>query len=61
MEWIKCSDRLPDDSKPVLIMTDSYMQTAFFERDDDLWLWGDEAWSTQRVSHWMPLPEPPTT
>jgi hypothetical protein len=69
-EWIKCSDRLPDlgpgdneCSDNVLayqVYFGSRMLQAFYSRDDELWydqggdpLDGD-------VTHWMPLPSPPT-
>lgn len=55
-QWIRCEDSMPQDSETVLIMT-GYMQTAFW--DGDMWVWGDESWWPDVVTHWMPLPEPP--
>lgn len=58
MEWIKCSERLPDDNKMVLV----------FEHDKNgdggsyniVWGWSvDVAFKRGITSHWMPLPKPP--
>ena len=51
-EWIKCSERLPEE-KVVVLTWDGYdICTAYRVRD----YWNDTiGWPT----HWMPLPAPP--
>ena len=57
-DWVKCSERMPELNVPVLVHTGSGMEIdhtydfgdgASFYED----LYGD-------VTHWMPLPAPPT-
>ncbi|KGK96184.1 MULTISPECIES: DUF551 domain-containing protein [Pseudomonas syringae group] len=69
-EWIKCTDMLPelapgDDecSSNVLVYEvdiGARMIQAFYSRDDELWYdeGGDQL--DGEVTHWMPLPQPPT-
>jgi len=68
--WIKCSDRLPelasddpDCSDNVLayqIYFGHQMLQAFYSRDDQLWYdqGGDQL--DGEITHWQPLPAPPT-
>ena len=57
-EWIKCSDRLPDDGVWVLIYQEGYVfDMASYSERNDLFENGYE-W-LEGVTHWMPLPEPP--
>lgn len=68
--WIKCSDRLPDIPDPahpdcsenVLIFVDGFIQFGFIGLDDDPnWYLGDGSLIEEAiVSHWQPLPSPPT-
>ena len=70
MEWISIEDRLPQYGCPVLIVgngvtqdvtyildgaddTPDWFEPYFFEHDDECKVW----WN--KVTHWMPLPEPP--
>ena len=60
-QWISVEDRLPDDDKLYLIIID-------YPQDDILLSYYDVANSqfyaedyTVGVTHWMPLPEPPTS
>lgn len=69
-EWIKCSDRLPepepndpDCSDNVLVYQIYFgrrMLQGFYGHDDQLWY--DQAGDQieDGVTHWMPLPAPPT-
>ena len=69
-DWIKCSDRLPeaamadpDCSDNVLayqIHVGHQMLQAFYSQDDQLWY--DQAGDQLdgEVTHWQPLPAPPT-
>lgn len=67
MEWIKCSERMPEIGESVIgwngwaIRNCSYRINTYaktekgrqprFEVSEGIW---------HRVTHWMPLPEPPT-
>ncbi|MBE0395328.1 DUF551 domain-containing protein [Citrobacter amalonaticus] len=64
MEWIKCTERVPEKYTDILIYTTkpgeillAYLTSSnefFYDRDTD----GDEL--TCYATHWMPLPEPPS-
>ncbi len=62
-EWIDVKDRLPEHLKSVLIFdSDKDMLVGFYSEKLNMWqsefsdyLYEDEC----RVTHWMPLPEPP--
>lgn len=69
-EWISVSDRLPIYGDPVLIVGNGVTQNVTYMRDgaDDEQDWFEPYffdhddgckvdWS--KVTHWMPLPEPP--
>lgn len=67
-EWIKCSERLPKEYVEVLIRiscNDYFNIENGMYKGCGLWLgaWSatyGEKGSGYQVSHWMPLPEPPT-
>lgn len=59
--WVSVKDRLPEDAKDVLInivglmpKIGCYLSTGWFEA-----VLGYEYESGYKVTHWMPLPEPP--
>ncbi|RLX35458.1 DUF551 domain-containing protein [Escherichia coli] len=63
--WISCSERMPEDGQHVIILCDGafvlyaqYRDGEFF----DVVRNGEEFFETQsrNVTHWMPLPEPPS-
>lgn len=74
-EWISVKERLPDDDAEVLVW-DGYRVThrGFARRgipcdrvppnsfvdSQDIPNFGEEAYAVQGVTHWMPLPPPPT-
>lgn len=73
--WIKCSDRLPESGEPVLIRFengDHYVGALFWDEPiqpeetfDPYRYWDDPEnngcdWSSEDVTHWHPLPSPPT-
>ena len=49
MEWIKCSDRLPDDNVEVLV----------FDVDIGIFILAINPDFMDGITHWQPLPEPP--
>ena len=56
-EWISIKDRLPEKSCKVLVSTN---QSGV----GDMWFSKEFGWhllkNDAKVTHWMPLPEPPT-
>jgi len=58
MEWIKCSERLPEQGEPVLIFTTDMNQFMAW-LGHDRWWYEHQTWFLIEVSHWMPLPPNP--
>jgi len=59
MEWIKVEDRLPEIGVNVFIYeSDGMMEIG--EYNVDSWIESRECILRDDVTHWMPLPEPPT-
>lgn len=73
MEWVKCSDQMPEEEKDYLtyVMDNgcSYNQEVqrFYKKPrllkgiyaDSYTHWEKTTWDDYIVTHWMPLPEPP--
>lgn len=64
MTWIKCSDRLPEEGLPVLTFDPKdelrVDYVLLFPDGEEPYIWACKLvtdWA--RVTHWMPLPEPP--
>lgn len=57
-EWISVKDRLPKNNEIVIICTDKNFIYAG-ELIGDTWFLDNDSW-TATVTHWMPLPQPPT-
>ena len=68
--WISVKDRLPEDSRFVLVCNDDgHMMVAQYIGEDPIWEWqykytnyDVDVWDDQEqgpVCWWMPLPEPP--
>ena len=57
-DWVKCSDRMPELGVPVLVIGGStaWVDKAY-DSDDGVSFYED---NYGRVTHWMPLPAPPT-
>lgn len=61
-EWVKCSERLPDGRRTVLVWLKGGVLPI-------IWTWMGKNWAVnvtaeilgrhQDITHWMPLPEPP--
>ena len=59
MEWISVDERLPEQEQRVLVWSQSNgLHIAYL----DLWRqWRDSDDNPgKKITHWMPLPEPPT-
>ena len=60
MEWIKCSERMPPKRIYVIACDgDGSMWVAFLS-ERMTWDDGDFFDNIQGITHWMPLPPPPT-
>lgn len=64
MEWIKCDDRMSDDSQSVLFYAPkrNMIEGDYYDADQDVFIVGVTGVVGERkdcVSHWMPFPEPP--
>ena len=61
--WISVKDRLPDEEGMYLCVFDDRTIETFEFEGRDLDFWGVRARNAMlkpcRVTHWMPLPEPP--
>ena len=55
MRWIPVEERLPDNAKEVIVILDNGYITVSWRSCDNSWYISD----TRKVTHWMPLPEPP--
>ena len=61
-EWISVKDRLPDPAKYVLISQrrDGVCVGYLMNKYGTWWKTPDGPVSTKDITHWMPLPAPPT-
>lgn len=68
-EWIKCSDRLPEQNKNAILFDGKEVFCGYYEGCDSKneHCYGNQAcdgicygwYEKQDVTHWMPLPKPP--
>ena len=72
LEWISCEERNPPEGEEVLVWyarqwpndekfftTGGTLHKAFEDLDKLFWYNGRGEAMSGRVTHWMPLPEPP--
>lgn len=66
-EWISVEDRLPAPDqvlvrhiKPRLGVPSAFYTTAYFEDGEGWMYWDGDKPISHPVTHWMPLPAPPT-
>ena len=66
--WVSVEEGLPDGCVDCLLYTEPIDEDAsyegryrrgYFDMDDAQWHIGGEKWGNTRVTHWLPLPEPP--
>lgn len=70
--WFSCSEKLPDEDTPVLIVLDGVVRIGELRREHPSWeetwqsyqFWDDPTndgmdWDWDSVTHWMPLPALP--
>lgn len=59
--WVSVNDRLPEIGKVVLAFGTRSATTGMFRGTMinrlDVWMWKHN--TSKKVTHWMPLPEPP--
>lgn len=56
-EWVKCSDRMPDELQDVLVTDGSEVKICWFNGE----FWDGPFIVGGMETHWMPLPLPPDT
>ena len=57
MEWINAKDKMPKKEVEVLVYTDGHVTHGSYS---EIWkTFVAHAHEVPRVTHWMPLPEPP--
>lgn len=60
MEWIKCCERKPAQFIEVLVCTEDGSRYIAALNAQMNWDDGDFFDDIQHITHWQPLPEPPT-
>ena len=68
MEWIKCSDRMPEEEQGSVIgwNAETCEASEYFYDNDEVECFsyynfcGCHSFNADVVTHWMPLPPPPT-
>lgn len=62
MKWISVKDRLPEAWTWVLICLSAEISIAYYI-PDGFWKieYNENTLPAKRATHWMPLPEPPTS
>ncbi len=64
MEWIKCSERMPDETGDIIVVSDGIVMSGIsYSRKKGFYLQAleyDADEPVDDVTHWMPLPKPPS-
>lgn len=64
-QWIKCSERMPEEGEDVIVYDNlRQVHEGYYLQYGDLVCWELYSYSSSyydevKVTHWMPLPEPP--
>ncbi|MGK8932030.1 DUF551 domain-containing protein [Pluralibacter gergoviae] len=65
MEWIKCSERMPPHGESVIfsssgkVLAGYYNDGRYLKKPVGKWYWIGRVYKNP-VTHWMPMPPPPT-
>lgn len=67
MEWIKAERKKPEENVPVLVWDETSISLSWrikHPKRMNRWIWAawpkDVCWvDTDRITHWMPIPDPP--
>lgn len=61
MEWIKCSDRMPDDEQEVIVYDAirGKVQSGMIYFDGEFVDFNEYYYRVSSPTHWQPLPPPP--
>lgn len=59
-KWISVKDKLPKDNERVLVALSQDLAMSYTNIDTDRMESGKWVRWNKRVTHWMPLPTPPT-
>lgn len=63
MEWIKCSERMPEETGDIIVVSDGIVMSGIsYSRKKGFYLQAleyDADEPVDDVTHWMTLPEPP--
>lgn len=62
MEWIKCSDKLPDKDDRVDILCDGWNRRTDYKYEGNGVFYNNEwdrTYEVEAVTHWMPVPPLP--
>ena len=60
-KWISVEERLPNDGEEVLVWVDGgILDVGIWSKRDKGWVDASSLQQAFGVTHWMPLPEPPT-
>ena len=57
MKWISVKDRLPDVEMEVLVFDGYDIGTGYLKENYEWFLFSENLYI--KITHWMPLPEPP--
>lgn len=64
MEWIKCSERMPEETGDIIVFSDGIVMSGIsYSRRKGFYIDAleyDDYEPIDDVTHWMPLPNPPT-
>lgn len=64
MEWIKCSERMPEETGDIIVFSDGIVMSGIsYSRRKGFYIDAlayDDDEPIDDVTHWMPLPNPPT-
>ena len=62
MQWVSVKDRLPEKFKNVMIFKEGlWDEPGIGYYADEIWYAWLEGIGQTNITHWMPLPEPPTS